>query len=435
MTETIFALSSGRGAAGIAVIRVSGPGTLDALRAIAGGTPPARCAALRTLRDPETGDRVDRGLVLFFPGPDSVTGEDVAEFHVHGGIGVIRALLGILAGLPGFKAAEAGEFSRRAFFAGKMDLVEVEVLGDLLAAETAIQARMIQRLEGRLHDAVSIWRQRLMDALALTEAYIDFSDEADVGSEIDSDSQQQLLALASAFRQAAQAVETGERIRMGYRVAIMGAPNAGKSTLLNALAKRDVAITSDIPGTTRDLIEVHLDVKGIPVTLVDTAGIRETVDPVEAIGVGRAEAAGRAADLVLWLVPVSEPDIGPVPGGAWIVRTMTDRVDSYPVQIDQRYVSAVSGQGLGDLLDSVAKCAETALGIGNESVVAMNMRQASALLGGASALEKAARHGSSTLELRAEELRQAAACLDRLVGRIDAEDILGSIFARFCIGK
>src|SRR5450432_4096680 len=311
---TIFALSSGRGPAAIAVIRISGSRAGAALEALGVKIPSPRQASLARVRDPRSNDIIDEALILWFPAPASETGEDVAELQLHGGRAVIAAVLDALAGIEGLKPAEAGEFTRRAFENGKLDLTAVEGLADLVAAETQGQRRQaFRQMKGLLGTRAETWRQRLIQALALVEARIDFSDEADVPDN--------LLAPALAI---AREMETeiaaaladggrGGRLREGLVVAIAGPPNAGKSTLLNLLAKREAAIVSPYAGTTRDVIEVHLDLLGWPVTLLDTAGIRDTEDPVELEGVRRARERAAGADLVLWVVDASAP--GARPGG------------------------------------------------------------------------------------------------------------------------
>jgi tRNA modification GTPase len=304
---TIFALSSGRGPAAIAVIRISGPRAGDALKALTGKIPSPRQAALARIRDPRTQDVIDEALGLWFPAPHSETGEDVAELQLHGGRAVIAAVLGALASLDGLRAAEAGEFTRRAFENGKLDLTAVEGLADLVAAETQGQRRQaFRQMKGLLGNRAEAWRQRLIQALALVEARIDFSDEADVPENL----LQPALAIARELETEIAAALAdgggGERLREGLVVAIAGPPNAGKSTLLNRIARREAAIVSPFAGTTRDVIEVHLDLGGWPVTLLDTAGIRETADPVELEGVRRARERANGADLVLWVVDAGQ---------------------------------------------------------------------------------------------------------------------------------
>jgi tRNA modification GTPase len=433
--DTIFALSTGSGAAGIAIIRVSGPETRLAVERLAGRVPLPRMATLRVLRDPERNEPIDSAVVLFFPGPHSFTGEDLAEFQVHGSLAVIRHLLRCLAGVSGLRAAEAGEFSHRAFVNGKMDLIEVEALGDLLSAETEAQARLARLYQGNLRAAASRWRETLIELTSLTEAYIDFSDEGDVSEATDSSAEQEILLLAAEIGKAIEGLETGERIRRGFRIAVLGPPNAGKSSLVNALANRDVAITSAIPGTTRDTIEVHLDLNGLPVILIDTAGLRDSDDPLEQAGIARAHAAAAQADLVLWLSPDGQASSSVFPD-ALLVASKADHIDSQAIQNDDRLrVSVRAGLGLGRLMDTLYDKARIGLDVSGDAVLVVHARQAFELSGARSALERAAARSKDSLELRAEELRSARRYLDRLTGRIDYDQILGAIFSRFCIGK
>src|SRR5713101_845368 len=299
--DTIFALSSGRPPAAIAVIRISGPRARLALETLIGRVPQPRRASLARVREPKTGAIIDEALALWFPAPNSETGEDMAELQVHGGRAVIAAVLAALAKLEGLRHAEAGEFTRRAFENGRMDLTAVEGLADLVAAETQAQRRQaFWHLKGLLGERAETWRQRLIEALALVEAGIDFSDEEHVPIEVMARALDIIGPLADEIGQAGAG--QGERLREGLRVAIAGPPNAGKSTLFNRLARREAAIVSPFPGTTRDVLEVHLDLNGYPVTILDTAGIRDTSDPVESEGVRRASAQAAAADLVLWMV-------------------------------------------------------------------------------------------------------------------------------------
>jgi tRNA modification GTPase len=306
--DTIFALSSGRPPAAIAVVRISGPRAGAGLQALSGRLPHARQASLARLRDPESGESLDEALALWFPSPRSETGEDMAELQLHGGRAVIAAVLAALGRLPGFRPAEAGEFTRRAFENGRMDLTAVEGLADLIGAETEAQRRQAYRqLKGMLGDRAETWRARLIQALALVEAGIDFSDEADVPEELIRPALDIARVLHDEISAALAQAGRGERLRDGLVVAIAGPPNAGKSTLLNRIAKREVAIVSPFAGTTRDVIEVHLDLGGYPVTLLDTAGVRETDDPVEQEGVRRARDRAAAADLVLWITEAGGP--------------------------------------------------------------------------------------------------------------------------------
>ena len=308
--DTIFALSSGRGPAAIAVVRISGPAAGDALKALTAKLPAPREAALARVRDPASKETVDQALILWFPAPHSETGEDVAELQLHGGRAVIAATLSALARLPGLRPAEAGEFTRRAFENGKLDLTAVEGLADLVAAETQGQRRQaLRQLQGALGKRAEIWRQRLIRALALVEARIDFSDEADVPEDLLGPALAVAHELETEIAAALADGGRGERLREGLVVAIAGPPNAGKSTLLNRLARREAAIVSPYAGTTRDVIEVHLDLGGWPVTLLDTAGIRESDDPVEMEGVRRARERAQGADLVLWVVDAADEGV------------------------------------------------------------------------------------------------------------------------------
>jgi tRNA modification GTPase len=433
-SDTIFALSSGPSKAGVAVIRLSGSGALAAVAAIAGRVPEPRRCVLATLRDPSTGESLDRGLAVVFPGPRSFTGEDVAELHVHGGRAVVRGVLQALGALDGMRPAEAGEFSRRAFLNGKLDLAEAEALADLIDAETSSQRRQALRgLDGGISATAKLWRNRLVEALALVEADIDFSDEGDVpdalldparliASELERDI---ALALSDGHR--------GERLRSGFIVVLAGAPNAGKSTLLNRIARRDVAIVSPQAGTTRDTIEVHLDLDGYPVTLVDTAGLRDSQDPVELEGVRRARRSLEDADLVLWLVA---PDVGAgelpeVPAPVWVVATKAD-LDSDPQPNARFRISASTGSGLAPLLDALAQEAREQLSASVDPMITRE-RHRKALAEAQAALAAVAIGAEP--EIVAEELRLASRALGRIAGRVDVEDILDAVFSRFCIGK
>src|SRR6478672_10815159 len=305
--DTIFALSSGRPPAAIAVVRISGPRARVALEQLIGRVPQPRRASLPRVRDPKTGAIIDEALALWFPAPNSETGEDMAELQVHGGRAVIAAVLAALAKVAGLRHAEAGEFTRRAFENGRMDLTAVEGLADLVAAETEAQRRQaLLQLKGLLGERAETWRQRLIEALALVEAGIDFSDEDDVPAGLTARALELIRPLADEISKAMAG--QGERLREGLRVAIAGPPNAGKSTLFNRLARRDAAIVSPYPGTTRDVLEIHLDLDGYPVTVLDTAGIRPSDDPIEREGVRRATEQARNADLVLWISDAADAD-------------------------------------------------------------------------------------------------------------------------------
>src|SRR5882724_3398483 len=323
--QTIFALSSGRPPSAIAIVRVSGPQAGPALTALGGKIPPARAATRTLLRD-AAGQPLDDAVVLWFPGPASATGEDVAEFHVHGGRAVLASIFAALASLKDMRAAEPGEFTRRAFENGKLDLTEAEGLDDLIHADTDRQRRQaLRQLKGLLGDKARDWRARIIEASALIEAGIDFSDEGDVPAELMAPALARIKTLLGEIEEVLAAQAQSERLRDGLVVAITGPPNVGKSTLMNQLARREVAIVSPHAGTTRDVIEVQLDLDGYPVTVIDTAGIRETDDPVEQEGVRRARARADDADLVLWLSDSADPEVGHH-GAAplWLVRNKID---------------------------------------------------------------------------------------------------------------
>jgi tRNA modification GTPase len=448
--DTIFALSSGRPPAAIAVIRVSGLRAGFALEQLIGRVPAPRRASLARVRDPASGEVIDEGLALWFPGPKSETGEDMAELQVHGGRAVIAAALAALGKLPGLRAAEAGEFTRRAFEHGRMDLPAVEGLADLVAAETEAQRRQaFQHLRGLLGERAESWRQRLIEALALVEAGIDFPDEDDVPQEAMARALALIAPLAEEISKAGMG--QGERLREGLRVAIAGPPNAGKSTLFNRLARREAAIVSPFPGTTRDVLELHLDLGGYPVTVLDTAGMREAADPVEREGVRRASEQAAGADLVLWVVDAAAPEpskcrsAGPLAGvTAWLV---VNKIDLVPDEaLDQRseykinkynqvhFISCASGTGVDELVNALSRFA--AEFFMPEPALVTRERQRAHLRETLQALrdaEQAAKKGAE--ELMAEHLRLATRALGKLLGRVDVEDILDVIFRDFCIGK
>jgi tRNA modification GTPase len=438
-SDTIFALSSGAGKAGVAVVRLSGPASESAVKALCGRLPEPRVAALRSIRD-RNGDTIDRGLVLWMPEPASFTGEDSAEFQVHGGRAVVSGLIEALGAIEGLRPADAGEFARRAFTNGKLDLTEVEGLADLIDAETAGQRRQaLRQLEGAAGRVVEGWRDRLISILALSEAGIDFVDEDDVPAGVAAQVYPEIEALRSDMAQYLDDGHRGEMIREGLTVVIAGAPNVGKSSLMNALARRDVAIVSDIPGTTRDAIEVRLDLGGVPVTVVDTAGIRETSDDIEHEGVRRAEKRARSADLVLW---VGEAVNDPNPGETFGVETwwLENKVDvsgraTGRTGEGQYGVSAKTGGGLAALIGGIADWAEERVGSGTAPVIT-RARHRREMERAVEALENAGRLDYLAQgDLVAEELRVAANALGRITGRIDVEEVLGAIFRQFCIGK
>ncbi|QFU14972.1 tRNA uridine-5-carboxymethylaminomethyl(34) synthesis GTPase MnmE [Microvirga thermotolerans] len=431
--DTIFAPASGYGRAAICVIRISGRGSRFILETIAGGVPAPRRLVLRTLRGPE-GEPLDQALVAWMPGPESFTGEDQVELHIHGGLATRAAVLKALGAFPDCRPAEAGEFTRRAFLNGRMDLSRVEGLADLIDAETEAQRRQaLSQLEGRLGQAAEAWREEILQALALLEASLDFSDEGDVPEGLEREVARRLEALRDSFAKVL-AEGGGERLREGLTVVLAGPPNAGKSTLLNALAKRDVAIVSPVAGTTRDLIEVHCDLNGLPVAVVDTAGLRESSDPVEREGVARARARAERADLVLWLVPPEGTD-GEPPPARRLLRVGT-KADVNRTRRDcDVLVSAATGEGMPELLQRLEREAEAAFGTGDALLTRERHRRALERAQAAirTALDLLERRGP--VELTAEEVRLAARALGEITGRVDVEEMLDRLFSSFCIGK
>jgi tRNA modification GTPase len=440
LSDTIFALSSGPPPAGVAVVRVSGPSARAAVEALTDSLPEPRRAVLATLR--RNGEAIDRGLVLFFPGPRSFTGEDVVELHVHGGRAVIAAILSTLGELASFRPAEPGEFTRRAFVNRKLDLTEVEGLADLVAAETEAQRRQALRVAGGgLRHRAEDWRKRLVRARAWVEAELDFVDEADVPDKAGAHVMEDVAGIAREMRAVLDDEHRGERIRDGAEIVVLGPPNAGKSTLINALARREVAIVAPEPGTTRDLVEVRLDLGGYPVTVVDTAGLRETDGLVEREGIRRARARAAEADIVLWLSDVTAP-VAPAPGevaGRLLrVGTKADLVEdrSDRILLAERFdvaISIVDGSGLDILIDQLRRFVADEFRP-RESDLIVRARHRAALTACADALD-AARVNPAQPEIRAEELRRAGDALGRLAGRIDVEDVLDAVFREFCIGK
>jgi tRNA modification GTPase len=438
--QTIFALSSGRPPSAIAIVRVSGPQAGRALTALGGKIPPARAATRALLRD-ATGQPLDDAVVLWFPGPASATGEDVAEFHVHGGRAVLASIFAALASLRDMRAAEPGEFTRRAFENGKLDLTEAEGLDDLIHADTDRQRRQaLRQLKGLLGDRARDWRARIIEASALIEAGIDFSDEGDVPAELIAPALTKIRSLVGEIEEVLAAQAQSERLRDGLVVAIAGPPNVGKSTLMNQLARREVAIVSPHAGTTRDVIEVQLDLDGYPVTVIDTAGIRETDDPVEQEGVRRARARAGEADLVLWLADaVNEKSDHGGAAPVWLVRNKID-LDSGGRPMAEAAggarieISARRGDGVPELIAALVGFAESYFGSGEGGLIS-RVRQRQLLQETASSLHRSIRAAGEGEELAAEELRVAAHCLGRLLGRVDVEDILDVIFREFCVGK
>jgi tRNA modification GTPase len=423
--DTIYALSSGSPPAAIAVVRISGPRADAAVQALAGTLPQPRVATLASLRTSD-GTPLDTALVIRFPGPASATGEDVAELHLHGGRAVVAAVLAALRGIAGLREAQPGEFTRRAFENGRIDLAEAEGLADLLAAETESQRRAALSLaRGDLSRRIGAWQQTLLGLAAALEAVIDFSDEGEVGD-----------ALPPGWREAAEALRRDmadllarppvERLRDGVRVVIAGPPNAGKSSLLNRLAGRQAAITSAFAGTTRDLVEAPTAIGGTPFLLVDTAGLRAAGDEVERIGVARAHESMAAADLVLWL---GRPEDSPEGGRALVVQSKIDITERDPAAA--AHVSAETGEGMDDLVHMLVAHARRLLPA--EGEIALNLRHREAVREAAEALRQSVE--LADLILAAEAVRVARASLDRVTGQGGVEAMLDALFGRFCVGK
>ncbi|PJE27560.1 tRNA modification GTPase trmE [Pseudooceanicola antarcticus] len=426
--DTIFALASAPGRAGVSVIRISGPGAFPALARFGLTAPEPRAAALRLLRD---GDEVlDQALLLAFAGPASFTGEDVVELHLHGSPAIVASTLRILGEVDGLRMAEPGEFTRRALENSKMDLAQVEGLADLIDSETEAQRRQAQRVfSGKLGEVVQGWRRDLIRAAALLEAVIDFADE-EVPIDVRPEVIELLDGVSTSLEAQARGAEVAERVRQGFEVAILGAPNAGKSTLLNFLAGREAAITSNVAGTTRDVIEVRMDLRGLPVTLLDTAGLRETEDEVEAIGIARARERAELSDLRIYLLEPGEeaPRIELRPEDI-VLRGKADETG------DPQGISGATGQGVDQLISRLSTYFAE-----RTSLVATATRERHRLailraLGDLSQAREMLANPVYTEDLIAEELRSAIRALDSLVGIVDVENLLDEIFSSFCIGK
>jgi tRNA modification GTPase len=437
MHDSIFALSSGAPPAAIAIVRISGPATSAALTALAGKLPAPRVARLRTLYDPETGGVLDSALILWFPGPATATGEDLAELHLHGGRAIVRAVLSALARLPGLRPAQAGEFTRRALDNGQIDLAQAEGLADLLSSETEGQRRnALNFVLGHFSRNIAGWQAQILHISAQVEAALDFGDEDDVAKEAD---------LFSAAQAAAHTVRidmlrwitapTAERLQQGLSVVIAGPPNAGKSTLFNALLQRDAAITSPIAGTTRDVIEAAVALDGIAFRLMDTAGLHSgTGDTIEVIGMERAQIALNGADIILWL---GDPAAAPVHPGVVKIAAQADRFSGTPswealARACDTIISAHSGAGITDLIAHMLERARKLLPA--ETETSLNARQRGLIAEAVDSLSDDPDAPNDPL-LLAERLRLARAALDRITGKSGTEDMLDALFGRFCIGK
>ena len=447
--QTIFALSSGRPPSAISIVRVSGPQAGAALASLAGKLPEPRMASRVLLRDAGR-EPIDDAVVLWFPGPASATGEDVAEFHVHGGRAVLAALFAALAGFGNVRAAEPGEFTRRGFENGKLDLTEAEALDDLIHADTDRQRRQaLRQMKGLLGERARDWRARIIEASALIEAGIDFADEGDIPAELVGPAFARIASLRDEIEEVLAAQGRSERLREGLVVAISGPPNVGKSTLINQLARREVAIVSPHAGTTRDVIEVQLDLDGYPVTVIDTAGIRETVDPVEQEGVRRARRRAAEADLVLWMIDAEhQAGAWAADAPAWVVRNKVDLDAANGARLPAPAgswreaaaggtgfeISASRGDGIPELIAALVAFARDYFG-SRETALIGRERQRKLLREAAHSLQRSISVMGQGEELAAEELRAAADSLGRLLGRVDVEDIFDVIFREFCVGK
>ncbi len=436
--DTIFALASGVGRAAIAVLRISGPGCSAALQMIAPGAEfPDRGAVLRTIRHPQSREPLDRALITRFQAPRSFTGEEMAEISVTGGRAVASACVKALGLIPGLRLAEPGEFAWRAFMNGKIDLSEVEGLADLVEAETEAQRRQAQRIAGgALSRECEAIRTNLLEAMAAVETQIDFTDVEDASDFTLESVRSAARAVIERIERALATADAAARLREGFTVVIAGPPNVGKSTLMNALAGRDVAITSPIPGTTRDLIEVFLDLRGYPVILVDTAGIRDTHDPIEQEGVARARRRAESADLTLWLDDGGDSPAPSLELPILLVRTKTDleEAGAPAAGAEELAISAKTGAGVDRLLDVIADLAEERMSSREPALLTLE-RHRRAFQDARQALSSALAPEAAEPELIAEDLRRAASAMDRIVGRIGVEDVLGEIFARLCVGK
>ncbi len=431
---TIVALASGRPPAAIAVIRLSGPLALPAAEALIGRPlPPPRRLSLQTLSDPACGDVLDRAMIGIFPGPASASGEDLVELHLHGGNAVISGVIGALTAMEGIRLAEAGEFTRRAFSNGRLDLAQVEGLADLVAAETASQRNQALALAGgALSRAASEWRERCLAILAEAEAALDFAeDESDVAARLDEAARDQLLVLVVELEALLMDSKRGARLRDGLNIAVSGPPNVGKSSIVNALSGRDAAIVTALPGTTRDPIEVPLDLGGIAVTLVDTAGIRHTDDPIEAEGIRRARARAANADLVMHVMDTEAPSHLGISSLIVVNKIDLQRSPMAP-STGTIMVSATRGDGINELRHWLTNWAAQISRPGEPALLS-HTRHRAAFEDAKLALEQAAETDDSVL--RAESIRIAGRAFARIAGRIDVDDVLDRIFSRFCIGK
>lgn len=445
MRNTIFALSSGAPPSGVAVIRISGPGVRFGLETLVGFVPKPRSAKLCDIKSPG-GDLLDHGVVLFFPGPASFTGEDVAEFQIHGSRASIEAALGALRKLADYRPAEAGEFTRRAFEHGRMDLTAVEGLSDLIRAETEAQRKQaLFQADGGLHALYQSWADRLTHARAMIEAELDFSDEEDIPGSVSDRIWPDIAALFEEIRKHLSQAGVAKAIRHGFYVALIGPPNVGKSSLINHLAQRDVAIVSATPGTTRDVVEARLDVHGHLVVLQDTAGIHETDNPIEKEGIRRSMAVAQRADLVLRLEdPFSKGSVEKAEDNSFAsegvdtvrIRTKGDLTNDGDAEkeSDVPTISVVDGSGIDKLLELIAERLSR-LECNTEAGLPTRTRHEVLLRDCAGEIETCLSIDADLVEIRSDHLRRAAQYLGRITGTVDVEDLLGVIFQEFCVGK
>ncbi len=441
MQDTVFALSSGAGRTALAVVRVSGPAAGLALDRIAAPRPKPRFAAFRKLRQPDTGEEFDHALVLWFAGPNTETGEDMCELHLHGGRAVLAGAFAALSAIPGCRPAAAGEFARRAFENGKLDLTTAEGIIDLIDADTDAQRRQaLRQASGELSNLYERWRADLISARALLESAIDFSDEADVSETAERQALAESARLVTEIGDHLKDGRRGEIVREGFRIVLAGPPNVGKSSLLNALARRDVAIVSEEPGTTRDVLEVRLDLDGYMAIIADTAGLREASGTIEREGIRRALRRAEEADLVLWMMDATAPVLdlpANVLGQGQRVLRILNKIDapaSEKAAAADHAISALTGAGIPELVARLGKIVREAAS-GAETPAITQLRHRQQIEACLEALKTVASSSSMGPELAAEQLRLAADALGRITGRIDPEDVLDQVFARFCIGK